>query len=499
MSSLEQPAKRGQNTDGPPPSGGGAHQASSRWRSSLPLYIVAAAAVCLRLAATGGDLVQDEVWSLKIATGSDSAWQIFVTPVDNNHILNTLALCALGPHAPIWAYRLPAALAGSLALWFAIRMVRRQGTVAGFCVLILLGFSHILIVFGTEARGYGYLACCTLAAWWALESYCDRPRLRYACAFGVASSLGFLSHLTFLFAYLAFGIYAVMKLRWRRGSWQRLVMLNALPVLTCVVLLFTYILGIGIGGGTPTPLIDTLRATLSLMAGGPERGDAAIIAASIMAALIALSLAAEFRMNPARGALFLTAIIVAPGALLAVSGHAFLYPRYFLVPVIFGYVAVGSQLVRWFQAGRIGPCLMSLLLVGYVTCNLAPVVKLIREGRGQYSRAVHWMAEHTAGPNVTVSSDHDFRNAWVIEFHAERDVQAYSGSGKPLEYVYSQEHREQGTEWFLQHRFDGEPAPADRYTDSFGNKYELVQVFPAGSISGWTWWLYRQPQRGEIR
>ena len=362
---------------------------------------------------------------------------------------------------------------------------------AAFIVLILLGFSHMQILIGTEARGYAYLACCTLAAWWTMEEFLDRPRLRFAGAFGLAASLGFLSHLTFMFGYMALGIYSAIKLRSRRDGWRRLVVLHSLPVLTCIVLLFTYVLGMAIGGGTQSPMFDTLLATLSLMAGGPERGDAASVAAFAMAALLATSLAAEFRLDRARGVMFLTAIIVAPAAVLAVTGHAFVYPRYFLVPMIFGYVAVGSLLARWFHGGRIGRTVVSLLLVGYVACNLSPVVRLIGLGRAQYSPAVRWMAEHTSGPAVTVASDHDFRNLYVAYFYAERDARAYHDSGKQLVYVTKEQYSPQGTEWFLLHSFSGDPPPPDSFPDPYANKYELEQVFPAGSISGWTWWLYR--------
>ncbi|HEY2249401.1 MAG TPA: glycosyltransferase family 39 protein, partial [Planctomycetaceae bacterium] len=253
MNALQPPAARSENAAGP------AHESPG----SIPLVLVAVAAVGLRLAAARDDLVLDEIWSWRIASKVDSAAQIFVTYVDNNHILNTLVLYALGPRAPLWAYRLPAVVAGILALGFALGLAKRQGSRAAFNVLVLLSFSHLLILFGTEARGYGYLACCTLGAWWALESYLDRPRLRYASAFGVISSLGFLSHATFLFAWLAFGIYSALKLTLRRGRWQRLVVLNALPVLTCVGLLFAYFEGMSIGGGNPIPTFDTLLATLS--------------------------------------------------------------------------------------------------------------------------------------------------------------------------------------------------------------------------------------------
>ena len=412
-----------------------------------------------------------------------------------SHSEHVGAVCA-GPGALVWAYRLPAVLAGSLALGSRFDWRRRQGKGAAFNVLFLLSFSHNLILFGTRARGYGYLACCTLAAWWAAKIIstgrnCDTPQ-----AFGLASSLGFLSHLTFMFGYLAFGIYSAMKLKSRRGSWQRLVLLNALPVLTCVVLYFAYVQEMSIGGGTQSPLFDTLLATLSLMAGGPEHGDAACFAASIMAALITAALADEFRIRRRGGMMFLTAIIVAPGAVLAVTGHAFVYPRYFLVPMTFGYVAVGSLFARWFQAGRFGRIAASLLLVGYAACNLRPVVKLIREGRGQYSTAMRWMAEHTAGPAVTVSSDHDFRNWLLVSFYDDRDSQAYfSEAASNFMYVPQRQQSVPGDpSGSCGHSFSGDPPFPDSYTDPFGNKYELVQVFPAGSISGWTWWLYQRTE-----
>jgi len=496
MNLAQNPPPRLENSTDSSQPADSARPAPVLWVSWFPLFSVAVAAVGLRVAAARGDLVLDEIWSWRIAQGCDSIWQIFFNAVDNNHILNTLALYGIDQHAPLWAFRLPAVLAGSLALWFAFRLVRRRGTAAVLCVLVLLGFSHLLILFGSEARGYGDLACCTLAAWWALDRYFDRAQLRDALMFGVASSLGVLSHPTFLFGWLAFGIYSLMKAGMRRYQWQRLVVLNALPVMTCVVLLFTYFSGMGIGGGEPTTIADVLLATLSLMAGGPERGAAAYFAAGVMATLIAAALAAEFRSDPARGCLFLTAIVAAPAVVLAVTGHAVLYPRYFLGPMIFAYVAVGLELSRWFRSGRIGSFLVTALLIGYVGCNLAPVVTLIREGRAQYSIAVRWIAEHTDGSVVSVASDHDFRNAWVIDFYAVRDTQAYAARSKALEYAssdgYAAEQRKLGTEWYLRHTFSGDGAPADSFTDLSGNKYELVKVFPAGSISGWTWWLYQR-------
>jgi hypothetical protein len=64
--------------------------------------------------------------------------------------------------------------------------------------------------------------------------------------------------------------------------------------------------------------------------------------------------------------------------------------------------------------------------------------------------------------------------------------------GKEFMYVPQKQYPRQGTEWFLRHTLSGAGAPPASFTDPYGNKYELARVFPAGSISGWTWWLYQR-------
>lgn len=458
---------------------------------SILLLTSALAAVACRLAASRGDLTLDEIWSVLIAGRASSALHIPMIAHDNNHILNTLVVYALGPDAAQIAYRLPAALAASLALWFGFQLARRRGESAGPIVLVLLGTSHFLIVFGTEARGYGYLTLCTLAAWWALEEFLARSRIWPAATFAVAASLGFFAHLTFLFAYAGFGIFSAMKLLKRPADWRSMIVLHALPVLTCSILYFTYVQGMLIGGGDSTGLFGALTATLSLMAGGPLEGQAAGAAAFVMASFIAVSLIAEYRRDAAHGVLYFIAIVAAPAAVLALTAHDVIYPRYFLVPVIFAYVAVGCELARWRErGGRFGSAAVGAILVGYVACNLAPLVHLVAVGRGHYSDAVRWIGEHSTGPYITVSGDHDWRNGAIAEFYARRDVRTFADKGKRLFYVERKRYLPQGTEWFLFHSMNGK-APRV-WTDPFGNKYDLVGVYPNGSVSGWTWWLYQR-------
>ena len=526
-------------------------------RATAVLLLFSIFAVALRLAAVRGDFVLDEIWSWMIAIQCESPWQIVTYGHDNNHILNTLVLYTLEPAiAHKWLLRLPAAAASCLALWFGYRAARREGPHAGPIALVLLGLSHFLIVYGTEARGYGYLVCCTLASWWALQNFLAEPRWCWFFAFALASSLGFLAHLTFLFAYAALFVYSVVKLI-RGPNWlQILLVLHAAPLATAGAVYLLYVEGMSIGGGNISPLSATLVATLSLLVGGPSQGALAYVAAAVAALLLVVALARQFRRDVPRAVLFATAIVLAPALTLLLVDPVIFYPRYFLVPVLFAYLAIAGELAHWWNtllsppdsrnslpslpslsdssnslssppgsgAGgegngqtapslasshspggneanpspprpghqRVGRLAVAGMLSAYAVCNLVPVVRLAMFGRAEYSVAVRAIADESPGPDITLAGDHDFRTAFVAYFCADQDASAFRDRGKRLAYIDRKDYPPQGTEWYLQHTFEGVAAKPDDWTDPFGNEYRLVHVFPSHSISAWTWWLYRR-------
>jgi hypothetical protein len=478
---------------GPPAEGAPATSSNSATTSRLAVVGLALAAIGVRLAAMRGDLVLDEIWTLLIImTRLDSIWKIFFFNHDNNHILNTLVVYGLGPSVPPLAYRVPATLASCLALWFGYRVGRRNGAVAGFLVLFLLGLSHIFILYGTEARGYAYLTCATLAAWWALDAFLDQPQEWNVALFALCVILGFLSQLPFAFAYAGFGVYSILRLARHPRGWRLAVVLHFVPVLTCVAIYFTFVRDMIAGGGEKFPVGRVLVAALSLPAGGPETGTAAVFAASVAAIVFVIALANEFSIDRLRGALYATAVALAPAGVILISRYQFVYPRHFLVPAIFCYIAVANLLARWIAAGGAGRAIAVGLLAAFGCCNLVPVMRLLAQGRAQYSAAVRWMAEQTTGPEVVVASDFDFRNATVAAFYATQNADVYEGRGKQFVYVRKEDFGRRGAEWYLQHNFAGDPAPAATWSDPSGKVYDLMREFPAGSISGWNWWLYRR-------
>ncbi len=472
--------------------GPGSDSAPAAVKRPRLLAVVALVSVGLRLAALRGDLMLDEIWTLLLAANLESVWQIFFLNHDNNHILNTLVVYGLGMNVPPLAYRIPAMLAGCLALWFGYLVGRRNGTVSGAVVLFLLGFSHVCILYGTEARGYAYLTCATLAAWWALDKFLEQPHEGYAALFALSVTLGFLSQLPFAFAYAGLGVYSILRLVRRPDGWRLAVVLHFVPILSCLIVYLTFVQDLIAGGGLKIPVGKVLVATFSLAAGGPETGTAAVVAAMMAAGMICVALTNEIRADRDRGLMYLTAVFLAPAGVILISGYEFVYPRHFLVPMLFSYVAVGNQLARWLAEGRRSRAFAALVLAAFGISNLVPVGRLIVEGRAQYSAAVRWMAEQSPGPEVIAASDYDFRNSTVATFHAALNDDVYEGRGKRFVYVTKEQYPRQGTEWYLQHNFAGDVAPSPTWTDPYGNPYDLVREFPAGSISGWNWWLYRR-------
>ena len=270
------------------------------------------------------------------------------------------------------------------------------------------------------------------------------------------------------------------------------MVLNFLPILTGLAIYLSFARDMTTGGGLKFPIGQVLVAAFSLAAGGPETGTAAVVAATIAAGIILGALANEFRADRNRGWMYLTAAFLAPTGVILLSGYEFVYPRHFLVPILFCYVAVGNQLARWLAAAKLSRTIAIVVLAAFGFSNMVPVGRLVVEGRAQYSAAVRWMAEQSSGPDVVVAGDYDFRNSTVAAYHVALNADVYDGRGKQFSYVSKENYPPQGTEWYLRHNFSGDADLEPTWTDSYGNSYELLREFPAGSTSGWNWWLYRR-------
>ena len=150
-------------------------------RLGIPaLAAIVAAGAAVRLLACRGDLWLDEVWTLALLDRVHSPLGILTEMRHaNNHVLNTLFAYAVGPLEHDTLYRAPAWLGGVLAIalgarlaWLGdgpIRSDRRPaadasaGTRAVWAAAVLAG-SYLLVLYGSEARGYSLSLAFLLAA-----------------------------------------------------------------------------------------------------------------------------------------------------------------------------------------------------------------------------------------------------------------------------------------------------------------------------------------------
>jgi uncharacterized membrane protein len=127
-------------------------------------------ALGLRLAAASGDLWLDEIWSVLIARTLHSAADVFTLRHDNNHPLNTLYLYLLGQPRLQLEYRLASVLSGVACIGLVgYSAWRRWGARESWLATVLCAVSFPIVLYSSEARGYGLLLFFALMAFVGME------------------------------------------------------------------------------------------------------------------------------------------------------------------------------------------------------------------------------------------------------------------------------------------------------------------------------------------
>jgi hypothetical protein len=168
------------------------------------LFVVTAIlfAFGLRFTAATGPLWLDEIWSLELARQATSTTAVLTDlRTDNNHVLNTLYLRAVGPnHAPI-VYRLPAVILGTVSVGLGGWIAARWGRVESITAFTLLASSYLLVHYSSEARGYSAALFCALCGWEALLRYLDTARWLSVAVFWSSCVCGLVAHPIFAHFY----------------------------------------------------------------------------------------------------------------------------------------------------------------------------------------------------------------------------------------------------------------------------------------------------------
>lgn len=452
-------------------------------------------AAVLRFWASLDDFWLDEIWSWFMAMQLKSPLDVILrVHHDNNHHLNTFVLYALGNNAPLYLYRLPAVVAGIGTVLLCGLVARHWSRVAAATATLITGCSFLLIQFSSEARGYAYVLFFAMASFAVIQESLERPRIIWDVLFACFAVLGFLSHLTYAFAYIALVVWSL----WRRISvygWQSRQHISPLVfevLIPAAFVVFWYLVDlrfVQVGGGDENPVWKVLAQAISAAFGGPLEGQATVWIAIAVAATAIAALFLLYRSGSDLWIPLSIGIFAIPAVILLVVRPQSPYPRYFLVSMLFLQLLI-SWFLGWIYQRPYGKVAYLLILAAILGGNAFLTVRLLKYGRGDYQAAVHYMLEQTSGQQVLVASDHDFRNKMMLAFYFSR-----AGAADRANYFDFGQWPPEGPEWVVFHNFAQEFTPYKSIKDGRGNTYELARVFPYAGLSGFNWVLYHNTSR----
>lgn len=401
------------------------HYSSLSTPSSCLICIAVVIGIALRLLSLRGELWLDEGWSLLLVQEAHSPLQIFsAIRHDNNHLLNSLWLWAIGPQASEWLMRLPAALFSALMLVSLSRCAKRVAPgFKGALWCLLVAVSYPLVLLGSEARGYSLmLLCAVLGFQLTLRLREQSASISSAALFALVSIVGFLAHASFLL-FLAPALVWLLLERRRNGA--RLldrvaIVAGALPAAACTLAWWSLYRGAEIGGGPIAPYLQVALSAVAVALGASELSalapeQSALAAAVALCAIIAAlaELVAWLRQGDSIAWLALL-IIAAPFAAVVMLEPSFIVVRYFSVSLIFLLLLVARFLGRLACQGLLGKALTAAIVALCAYGNLSHARVLIVQGRS----CAGWLLEQAAqlGGVVTIGGDMDNRNELRLRY-----------------------------------------------------------------------------------
>jgi hypothetical protein len=480
------------------------------WMVGVALAVLLGA--LLRLACLGAEFWLDEIWSFELAHAASSPVAVlFGTRHDNNHHLNTLWL-GLWPAGVWWGwYRLHSLAAGLASIVLAAKVGRRLGQVEAVVAAVLVASCSWLVIAGAEARGYALAVCFALLGLDALWSYLDggrsldgggpaKPQAAEVgrppyplVVFWVAAILGFLSHLTFVHAYLGFVVWSLRRFGRERSSSgdevRRLAVLHGVPAAFFAVLYLGSVRGMEVGGGPIEPTHEVLARLIGLGLGGPAGGWVVLPIAAIAFALFAGGLWLLARQQRDVWVFFLVTAFAAPALILArraMVAQSFLAERYFFIPLVFFLLCAAFALAELLRRNGASRAAALVLLGLFVAGNVWTVRDFAVTGRGDFHEALAWVIKQDKDEVVRVTSDKQkgsaFRTEKYVLFYAP-----YLSDGREIAFVPAD------APWLLVHLLDNRKPPLEQ-SDEDGNTYRLERSYPSHGPWAWGWFVYRRVQ-----
>jgi hypothetical protein len=325
----------------------------------------------------------------------------------------------------------------------------------------------------------------------ALEGYLEKPAWPSAVLYSIAAVLGFAAHLVFLGFFCA----AVLWSGWRlcragpglKPAIKSMFACHAAPGAFFAALYCVDIRRMVTGGANEASLPATYASSFGWALGAPPGRFLMLATILLAAALFLAGLWLLFRQKSDSWILFAGVILVFPILFAVLRNSTVIYVRYFIVGMAFFLLLLSFVLAALYQSGWRGRLLCLLLLAGYLAANGWHTISLFQHGRGEYGEAVRYMVENTKGGVVTIGSDNDNRNPFVLQFYFPQAM-----GSKTAKYYPGDSWPAGGPEWYLCHKESFlEPAPPGiQFTDTAGHVFEFVKAFQSAPLSGFHWFLY---------
>jgi|GEM_PF-3091674 len=428
--------------------------------------LIVALGVTLRVQGAGGDLWQDEIWSLNHAAAMSAWHEVFWNVIhDNNHPLNTLYLYLVGLDQAPWVYRLASIVAGGLSILAAGWAVGRQGGGRVLIAMLLTAVLYPLVHYGSEARGYSLMILFAYLAFGVVDR-AQNPTGPARWLFGGAVTLGALSHLSILpVAFMMSIAFGLRRLKDGHGLWPSIhaTLRFCVPAAGGLALIGSGIVyGLNhptrgwYGGGGYCPdegcFIGALDSIVRFFTGGFHVGMAGLHTA-LFTILILAAVGWLLHQGRSRAFLYATVFIGTPLLYLVLGQPTVPYGRYFLGVMAFLPIFLADLAGELRHRTRTVRMIGGLALLVLVSANAWAVTRFHQTGRGTYTEVYDLITQNNPGPTITVGSDHTFRMSMVFDHLAQT-----KHLDKTLIYSTAQNVKRERPDWLIMVLRDAGPA-----------------------------------------
>lgn len=457
----------------------------------IALGILVAASTAF-LWASRGPLWFDEVLSLQWAKNANSPGDLLTLfRHDNNHPGNTLWIWLVGWEAPELALRALSVVSGILSLILIDRIASRIVPTARWVPLVLAAGSYAMLLYFSEARGYGPALAFTLGAFWVLLKGNGVPSALTLPVFWVTSCGGLVFHASALFPMAGLGAWFLV---WQtkteksvaRGIFRTLVWFGPCAVAAILLHLF-FLRGMMVAGGPEYSLVRVLAEFFAYTLGLPA--SPSLLPGSLLAGFALLTTALAFgRFDLQLPRLcFSCVLLVVPAVVVATTKPEYLYFRYFLTVAPFLFLAVGGLAARISELGVFGRRMVWAVVAVFLLVQAPRWVALFSHGRGDPIRALKLIVAEN--PRAKIASNHDMLVGMVLE-HYRRNASEFAG----LSYQPGWSGERAPVDWLILSSQESSE-PEDRSPLRHGDStFQHRLTIPTAPVSGAHWLLYQRQE-----